>query len=377
MGEHPSRNQPARKARVIPFYLPQFHPIPENDSWWGKGFTEWTNVAKAKPLFPEHTQPRLPGSLGFYDLRVPEVRAAQAEMALAHGIEGFCYWHYWFGLGRRLLERPIREVVESGSPAFPFCLAWANESWTGIWHGCPNRMLMEQKYAGRDDYEGHFHSIERMLADSRYITMGGAKIFVVYRPFDLPNTLEFTDCWRQLADQAGIGPLHFIAGQFKKEWISLPPGFDSAIVHEATPLGMVYRMPKEIVNSARNLQHRANHWPQVWPYQDLIKSALPPVDTLGFCNHPCIFPNWDNTPRSGANGFVFEGACPELFVELVVAALRYVETKPADQRLVFVKSWNEWAEGNCLEPDSVHGLGYLQAIAQLIRSYGKVRRIDL
>lgn len=135
------------RARVIAYYPPQYHPIQENDEWWGKGFTEWTNVAKAKPLFPGHYQPHLPADLGFYDLRVPEVRHEQAEMARSHGVEGFCYWHYWIG-GRRLLERPFNEVLKSGEPDFPFCLAWANESWTGVWHGSPQTTLMEQTYPG-------------------------------------------------------------------------------------------------------------------------------------------------------------------------------------------------------------------------------------
>jgi len=151
-------------ARLIAFYLPQFHPIPENDNWWGKGFTEWTNVAKARPLFRKHYQPHVPADLGFYDLRLPEVRAAQAVMARSVGIEGFCYWHYWFA-GKRLLERPFNEVLKSGEPDFPFCLGWANQTWTGIWHGAPNRILIEQTYPGRADYEKHFHALLEAFHD--------------------------------------------------------------------------------------------------------------------------------------------------------------------------------------------------------------------
>ena len=147
------------KARLIALYLPQFHPIPENDEWWGKGFTEWTNVAKATPLFIGHQQPNLPADLGFYDLRLPEIRSAQAELARASGIVGFCYWHYWFGNGKRLLERPFNEVLRSGEPDFPFCLAWANQTWTGIWHGCADKVLMEQTYPGREDYIIHFYAL--------------------------------------------------------------------------------------------------------------------------------------------------------------------------------------------------------------------------
>lgn len=141
-------------VRAIAFYLPQFHPIPENDEWWGKGFTEWTNTAKAKPLFPGHYQPHVPADLGFYDLRLTEARVAQAEMAAEYGIEGFCYWHYWFA-GKRLLEHPFNEVMQSGKPDFPFCLGWANDTWSGIWHGAPNRVLIEQTYPGLEDYKNY------------------------------------------------------------------------------------------------------------------------------------------------------------------------------------------------------------------------------
>ena len=169
------------KARLIALYLPQFHPIPENDQWWGKGFTEWTNVAKAVPMFSGHYQPRIPADLGFYDLRVPEVRMAQAEMAAEHGVEGFCYWHYWFA-GKRLLERPFNEVLKSGEPKFPFCLAWANQTWTGIWHGAPDRILIEQTYPGIKDYESHFYALLDSFIDERYIKIDGKPVFVVYKP---------------------------------------------------------------------------------------------------------------------------------------------------------------------------------------------------
>lgn len=173
-------------ARLIAFYLPQFHPIPENNEWWGKGFTEWTNVAKAKALFPGHYQPHVPADLGFYDLRVPETRIAQAELAREHGIEGFCYWHYWFG-GKRLLERPFNEVLKSGEPKFPFCLGWANESWSGIWHGCADKILMEQTYLGIEEEERHFNAVVDALFDERYLRVDDKPIFYIYKPQQLPK----------------------------------------------------------------------------------------------------------------------------------------------------------------------------------------------
>ena len=150
---------PTKKARLIAFYLPQFHPIPENDKWWGKGFTEWISVTTAKPLFRGHRQPLIPGELGYYDLRLPEVRNAQAQLAQEYGIEGFCYWHYWLGGRKRLLERPFEEVLRSGQPDFPFCLAWANHDWKGVFFGAKNRLLIKQEYPGKDDYIEHFYAM--------------------------------------------------------------------------------------------------------------------------------------------------------------------------------------------------------------------------
>src|SRR3989304_6840857 len=187
-----------RRARLIAHYLPQFHPIPENDEWWGKGFTEWTNVTKAKPLFEGHYQPFRPADLVFYDLRLPDVRLSQAELAKAYGIEAFCYWLYWFG-GRRLLERPFNEVLESGQPDFPFCLGWANDSWTGIWHGCADKVLMEQTYPGPGDEETHFYALLPAFSDKRYLTIDGKPLFLISKPYRLPEPNRFLDHWRELA----------------------------------------------------------------------------------------------------------------------------------------------------------------------------------
>ena len=181
------------RTRVLALYLPQFHPIPENDQWWGKGFTEWTNVARAKPLFGRHKQPRVPADLGFYDLRLPEAREAQAALARAYGIEGFCYWHYWFGDGKQLLERPLAEVVASGEPDFPFCLAWANETWTGKWYGAPNRILAEQTYPGEADHIRHFYALLPAFRDPRYVTVDGLRVFLIYKPAAIPDLKRFIE----------------------------------------------------------------------------------------------------------------------------------------------------------------------------------------
>ncbi|MCX7012247.1 MAG: glycoside hydrolase family 99-like domain-containing protein, partial [Candidatus Sumerlaeota bacterium] len=200
----------APKARLIAFYLPQFHPIPENDEWWGKGFTEWTNVAKARPLFPGHYQPRVPADLGFYDLRVPETREAQAAMARAHGIEGFCYWHYWFN-GKRLLEKPFDQMLATGEPEFPFCLAWANEDWTRTWDGRSSEILQKQEYGGQSDDTAHFDYLLRAFKDQRYMAVDGKPMFLIYRPADLPDPTATIALWRSLARESGLPGLHLVA----------------------------------------------------------------------------------------------------------------------------------------------------------------------
>ncbi len=198
------------QIRVIAFYLPQFHPIPENDLWWGPGFTEWTNVARARRFYPGHYQPRLPGELGFYDLRLPETREAQAVLAADYGLSAFCYWHYWFGGGRRLLERPFDEVLQSGSPDFPFCLGWANQTWSGIWHGAPSRVLIEQTYPGESDYRAHFETVLPAFKDPRYVRIDGRPLFLVYDPTDLPEPQRFLDLWRGWAADEGLPGIFFV-----------------------------------------------------------------------------------------------------------------------------------------------------------------------
>jgi len=375
------------KARLIAFYLPQFHPIPENDQWWGKGFTEWTNVAKAAPMFKGHYQPRIPADLGFYDLRVPEVRMAQAEMAYEHGIEGFCYWHYWFA-GKRLLERPFNEVLKSGEPKFPFCLAWANQTWTGIWHGAPDRILIKQTYPSVKDYESHFYALLDSFIDERYIKIDGKPVFVVYIPRFLPEPKMFTDIWRKLAIKSGLKDLYFIGNFVPPLWNPEENGFDASILNIQANIGKdfhnfsdVYILNGKLVfktilnrslkrfpvfeeNLLRNIKRLPIKWlhkPTIIPYKDVIEAAF--IDQeAGFEQFPCVIPNWDNTPRSGANGVVYHNSSPELFRIHLKEAIDRIDHKEREKRLVFIKSWNEWAEGNYLEPDLKFGRGYLKVI---------------
>lgn len=369
------------RARVFAFYLPQFHPIPENDEWWGSGFTEWTNVAKAKPLFPGHWQPRLPADLGFYDLRVPEVRQQQADLARGAGIESFCYWHYWFGNGRRIIERPFEEVLTSGSPDFPFCLAWANQTWSGIWHGSPDRTLIKQEYPGKADEEAHFRAVQRAFEDDRYTRVDGKPLFAVFAPHNLPSPDAFIDHWRELASKAGFPGLFFVAithkfraGSSRYQEPELKP-FDAV-----TPLvpqdylqtigraskGSLGRRSKEL-NFGRLSRFKPARWqrPTRIEYSDVVAHALEDLP-VGERYLPSILPNWDNTPRSGTRGVVYEGATPELFEVYMEKALDRVADRPAEKRIIFLKAWNEWAEGNYVEPDDRYGHAYLDAMRNVI-----------
>src|SRR6267378_379298 len=192
---------------VIAFYLPQFHPIPENDEWWGPGFSEWTNAARARPLFRGHMQPHLPADLGFYDLRLADTREAQAGLARRYGIEAFCYWHYWFG-GRRILERPFDEMLSSRAPDFPFCLGWANQTWSGVWHGAADRILIEQTYPGFDDHARHFDWLAQAFRDRRYMTVAGKPLFLVFKPLLIPDIEQVVAFWRERAVAAGFRGLY-------------------------------------------------------------------------------------------------------------------------------------------------------------------------
>lgn len=361
-----------RQARIIAFYLPQYHPIPENDQWWGKGFTEWTNVAKAKPIFPGHDQPRIPADLGFYDLRVPAMRLAQAEMARTHGVEAFCYWHYWFA-GRRVLERPFEEVLKSGDPDFPFCLGWANETWSGIWHGCPERILIQQTYPGVEDYRAHFRALLPAFLDSRYLKVVGRPLFYVFKPHNLPDARQFTDIWREMALKAGLPGLYLV-GHSPEPWNPHEWGFD-AVEDSALPILIEkrrwFRPLKRLRWEWKTLRRR----PTIYRYADVCDAFVEKiVNPPHVTRHACILPGWDNTPRSGVNGLVLHGSTPELFRRQVRKAVQQVAGKPLEHRIIFLKSWNEWAEGNYMEPDTRFGYGYLKALKdEILRSHAELQ----
>ncbi|WP_202613629.1 glycoside hydrolase family 99-like domain-containing protein [Ornithinimicrobium cerasi] len=344
-------------ARAVAFYLPQFFPIPENDEWWGPGFTEWTNVARARGLFPGHRQPHIPGELGFYDLRVAETRVAQAHVAAEHGVEAFAYWHYWFGGGETILERPFQEVLRSGAPSFKFCLAWANQSWTGAWHGAHGRVLRAQRYLGREDEQAHFASVLPAFRDERYLRVDERPVFYVFRPEELPDAAGFVDHWQGLARAAGLPGLYLVAEV--SDLVGAGPRYDN---HEADGFdaGVYMRLPARTDGLAR-LRMRATRkvlggGPEIYKYEE--SASLPPSGRY----LPCVYPNWDNTPRSGRRGLVLTGSHPDRFEVGLRAAARHLRTRPKQERLLWIKSWNEWAEGNHLEPDLEHGRRWLEAV---------------
>ncbi|WP_443938127.1 glycosyltransferase WbsX family protein [Pedobacter sp. MW01-1-1] len=361
------------KIRAIAFYLPQFHPIPENDEWWGKGFTEWTNVTKARPLFKGHQQPNLPADLGFYDLRVPETRAQQAALAKEHGIEGFCYWHYWFGNGKKIIERPFNEVLESGNPDFPFCLGWANETWTGIWHGNPKKILIEQTYLGAEDYTNHFNYLLKAFTDPRYICVDGKPLFVINAPENIPNILQFTDLFRNLAIKNGLKGLYIVANSGYENWNPIENGCDAAnlvlhgnlyrgIPNQQKTLYGTYKNQlikyKTLTRLYRFLKKRPV---QIYDYKKVFDFFIT-KKKLNYPNYPCVIPNWDNSPRSGINSMIFKNSTPEYFEEHLKQAILLVKDNEVGKKIVFIKSWNEWAEGNYLEPDRKFGMKYLEVL---------------
>jgi hypothetical protein len=369
------------KARAIAFYLPQYHPVAANDAFWGKGFTEWTNVTKAKPLFRGHHQPFLPSDLGFYDLRVPEVREQQAQLAKEAGIEGFCYWHYWFGNGERVLEKIFRDVVATGSPDFPFCLGWANESWTGKWHGLENEIIFEQKYPGITDYTEHFSCLLPAFHDKRYMRVDGKPIFIIYRPDSLPSCVDFCALWNTLALDNGLPGFHFISNGYQgAEWCSL--NGISGWAYNRLSVAIENLMAQQSIgksNLTQRLQSKLakklladlDPLPPYPPptikhatYADYVQKTI--HEGLELNEYPVVYPNWDSSPRLEKRAYILLESSADLFNSLLVATVQKLQDRPEQQRLLFIKSWNEWAEGNTLEPSRFHGRSYLDACHQAL-----------
>jgi lipopolysaccharide biosynthesis protein len=361
--------------RLIAFYLPQFHPIPENDVWWGKGFTEWTNVIKARPLFKGHYQPQLPADLGFYDLRLPEAREAQAALAREYGIHGFCYYHYWFN-GRRLLERPFNEVLASGKPGFPFCLCWANENWTRRWDGQAQEVLLGQNYSDEDDLN-HIRWLATAFRDPRYVRVRGRPMFLVYRVSRLPNPGRTIELWRNEARRLGVGELFLCnvegfgtehgmapkvgldaAVEFAPDWSALPLRQEAACARLARKLLGRPRLRRVFERVGLLRAWLAEH--RLFSYERMVASmqAKPAAPYRRFSG---VTPSWDNSARCRTGATIIQGSTPELYQRWLAEVVQRVQPLPEDERVVFVNAWNEWAEGNHLEPCQRWGRAYLEA----------------
>lgn len=359
------------KEKVIAFYLPQFHPIPINDKWHGKGFTEWTNVAKAKPLFKNHHQPHVPADLGFYDLRLPETKEAQVQLARESGISAFCYWHYWFGDGEQLLEKPIQDVISTGKPDFPFCLAWANHTWfKKNWDSEVSRLsreiIIKQTYPGRDDIDNHFYSLLSAFNDKRYFRLDDKLVFVIYDYEAIPELNYFIERWQKLASDNGLQGFYFIAHTTKIDAINDPriKKFDAVNLHLLSNsfdqsrfrrlLSWILNRPLGVVSYSRAMYK--------WEDEILKEERV----------FPTIYPNWDTTPRINVDGQVLFESTPILFKKHVRRILNLIKNKNENNKVVFLKSWNEWAEGNYMEPDLRYGKGYITALNEALVENNKI-----
>lgn len=357
------------KARAIAFYLPQFHPIAENDAWWGKGFTEWTNVSKAQPQFLGHYQPHLPGELGFYDLRLPDVMRRQVELARLYGIEAFCFHYYWFS-GRRLLERPLEQYLANPSLDLPFCLCWANENWTRRWDGMESDVLLGQVYNDDND-EAFILDLITALRDPRYLRLNGRPLVIVYRPSLLPDCRRTLQHWRETCRREGVGDIFLAMVQFDR-FDPTEFGFDAAL--EFPPHKLASGLA--CVNAELQLINPEYHGHSV-RYQDIVQAA----ESMPVPKYPLmrgVFPSWDNEARKPGRGYTFVGSTPQLYRRWLENAVEYaIEHPVAGESVVFINAWNEWAEGAHLEPDRKYGYAYLQATRDALEHLGETRKAML
>lgn len=365
-------NDAAQGLRLIAMYLPQFHPIPENDLWWGTNFTEWTNVVRATPRFSGHHQPHIPADLGFYDLRLPEVRELQAALAREHGIHGFCYYHYWFN-GKRLLERPLSEVLKSGKPDLPFCICWANENWTRRWDGLDRELLIGQSYSPQDDLD-HIRHLLPILADPRYIRVGGKPVLSVYRTGHLPDPLRTAEIWREEALKQGIGELYLCRFEAWDDRQSPDPrsiGFDAAV--EFAPDwrragGQEFAGWKARTLSSLRVLPKALRENRLFDYRLMAQEMLA-RPAPGYPLFRGVTPGFDNSARRKSGAMILRHSSPEAYQNWLEGAIAWTRAnQPSNRQLIFVNAWNEWAEGNHLEPDLRFGHAYLRATAMALES---------
>ena len=348
-------------VKLIAFYLPQFHPIPENDEWWGKGFTEWANVSKASPQFRGHYQPRLPGELGFYDLRIPSVQHRQIELAEKYGIHGFCFYYYWFD-GKRLLEYPLEQFINDPTINFPFCLCWANENWTRRWDGQENEILMDQKHSPEGDIK-FIMDIAPILGHKNYIRINGRPVLIVYRANILPDPAGTAKRWKAYCKSIGIEEPYLIAAQTFNFEDPTKISFDAAV--QFPPHSKSQRDISDELQIL-NPKYKGNvvDYREAWPiFGDFSKKP-------DYKLFRTVFPSWDNEARKPGQGYTFAHSTPQDYKAWLETAIRSTLGNPnMDERIVFINAWNEWAEGAYLEPDRKFGYAYLQATADALRAF--------
>jgi lipopolysaccharide biosynthesis protein len=365
---HRARRSRVTSPRVLAFYLPQFHRTPENDDWWGDGFTDWMNVDRARPLFAGHAQPAVPGEMGRYDLSDIKVMGQQAELALDHGIAGFLMHHYWFD-GKPLLDTPLRNVLADPAINFPFALCWANESWTRRWDGLDKDVLIAQTYPqGWDDQ--FYDDLLPALRDSRYLQVDGMPLLVIYRIGQVPDGRRVVEGWKERARRDGLGGLHVLAVTPSRDFEALSADVAGALdglVRFPPGSGIGLQSIREI---APGLDPR--HTGDIYSYDAAIDGAdLATAGPHGLRVHPGVMPGWDNTARRGSAAYVFHGGNPVSFRRWLARAARAASQAPGEP-MVFVNAWNEWAEGAHLEPDARFGRANLEAVQQIL---GQVPRI--
>lgn len=346
----------APSPTVIAFYLPQFRPTSYNNAWWGPGFTEWTHVAAARPLFRGHDQPRLPGELGFYDLRLEETRSAQARLAAAYGVDCFCYWHYWFD-GTRLLHETVDDVLASTQPQIKFCLGWANEAWTAVWTGRPDRILIPQTYPGERDDRAHFACVEPAFHDPRYLRVDNRPVFYIYRPLQHPYLPEFVRRWNQYAVLSGLPGVFFVAETHVDSLDRCTGAQRQALESVDALVGLNWRRDSRVGDQFR----RRGRGPFRGPYAT-IAAEFPYTISGASRSFPCVLTGWDDTPRNGRRGVVLTNRTSALFAAQLTRALTLLRRQATEPALLFIKAWNEWAEGNVLEPDRATGRADLETL---------------